>query len=133
MPIFKIPFLFYFWNLMLFPDKKAWQTCNQSWIFIIFRIYLSLSNSTISNVSFFCSLLLKLLLFRFCKICCGTFFGQPGRFLSLLIILNMFFHAVLLLPFLNGYTENYRRNHWTTEKAKLYYSLQINTEFQPSF
>ena len=75
MLIFKILFLFYFWNLMLFPDINAWETCNQSCVFIMFRIYLNLLNNSGNNISFLCPLLIKILLLPFCNICYGTFFG----------------------------------------------------------
>ena len=78
------------WKLTLFPDIWAWYKCYQTWIFIIFKVGLSLLKCPGINISFFCSLLIKLLLLPFCNICYGTFFNYPAFFVSLLNILNMF-------------------------------------------
>ena len=87
---FKIPFLFYFWNLVLLSDIKSWWTCNESCAFILFRVYLSLLSNSGNNISFLCSLLINILLWPLYNICYGNFFGYPAFFDSRLIILSMF-------------------------------------------
>ena len=77
-------------HILKFPDITAWKNCNQSCVFIIFRVYLSLLSNSGNNISFLCSLLIKILLLPFCNICYGTFFGWPAFYVSLLIILSMF-------------------------------------------
>ena len=63
---------------------------NKCCVFIIFRFYLSLLNSSGINISFFLSLLIKLLLLFSCNICYDTFLGSPSFFVSLFQILNIF-------------------------------------------
>ena len=70
--------------------------------FVIFRVYLSLLNSSSSIISFFCSLLIKLLLLPFCNICYGTFLRQPALFWVSIDNFKHFLYAVLLSPSLNG-------------------------------
>ena len=59
MLIFEIRFLLYFWNFMVFPDIKPWLACNQSCVFIIFRVYLNFLSNSSNNSIFFVSYLLK--------------------------------------------------------------------------
>ena len=86
----KFLFLFYFWNLMLFPDIKTWKTYNQSCVFIIFRVYLCLLNSSANNISCFVSYLLNFCYCRSVIFATAPPLASLRFFVSLLITLNMF-------------------------------------------
>ena len=82
--------LFFLFLGLVVPRYKSMINLKSKLCLYYIQVCLSLWSNSGNNISFLCSLLIKILLFPFCSICYGTFFGWPVFFVSLLIIWNNF-------------------------------------------